>query len=291
MKKPKKSEINLLIMLCGVLLAVASYFFIFTSFNEKKAGLEGENASLQAEVDELQKLVDNKQFYIDETTRMNDEMTATLAKYPSDIRTEDKVMYTVNLESMYSIWVNSLAVSGTEMMQVAAPEAAPTEEEPANDAVETDETAQDAVVATGGMRDTVFLYNSPFTVSFKATYRSIKDIISAMFEADERMSISTLSLAYDGETGCLSGTMTANMYTMSGTGNEYEELNVPGVSTGTADFFQSGTVLDLNVNKVAADDTSDDAATEDEDASDDDKEDDDEDDEEEKSDDKAKSED
>ena len=97
MKKAKKSDINILIMLIGVLIAVAAYFFVYTSFKDKTAELEGQNATLESEVAELQKLADNKEFYLQETARMNDEMVAVIEKYPSDIRTEDEVMYTVEI--------------------------------------------------------------------------------------------------------------------------------------------------------------------------------------------------
>ncbi|MBP3458326.1 MAG: hypothetical protein J6K58_03885 [Lachnospiraceae bacterium] len=269
MKKAKKSDINILIMLIGVLIAVAAYFFVYTSFKDKTAELEGQNATLESEVAELQKLADNKEFYLQETARMNDEMVAVIEKYPSDIRTEDEVMYTVELENVYSIWVNALQVEDKQMVQVAAASAdqqapenqdAVTEEAPVEDT--TTDGAQDGVVATGGYQDTVFLYNSPFAINFKVTYRSMKDIVAAIVNSEERMNITNLSLAYDADTGCLSGSMNANMFTLSGTDKMYEELNVPGVSTGTADFFQSGTVLDLNKNAAVEGDAEDEESSE-----------------------------
>lgn len=263
MKKAKKSDINILIMLVGVLLAVAAYFFVYTSFKEKTADLEGQNATLETEVAELQKLAENKEFYLEETARMNDEMVATIAKYPSDVRTEDEIMYTVELENVYSIWVNALQAGDKEMIQVATDTQAPQQDAVTEDPPVEETEGQDDVVATGGYQDTVFLYNSPFTISFKVTYRSMKDIVSAIIGSDERMNITNLSLAYDADTGCLAGSMNANMFTLSGTDTVYEELNIPGVSTGTADFFQSGNVLDLNRNANVEADTEDGEASED----------------------------
>lgn len=244
--KVKKSDVNILIMLIGILLAVLSYFVVYSNFSEKKDTLAAENAALQVEVDELQKLADNKQFYIDETNRMDSEIQDIIAQLPGEIRTEDQVMYTVALESMNSMWVNSLHVEDTQLVQVAAaqPEAAPTD-----DAV-VEDTTGDEVVATGGLQDTVFLYSSPFNIAYKITYRSFKDVVQLIVNADERMSIENISISFDSETGCLVGTMDATMYTVSGTDYQYQELDVPGIRLGTADFFKSGTVLDLNRNNV-----------------------------------------
>lgn len=252
--KVKKSDINLLIMLIGVLLAVASYFLVYKGFTEKTATLSSENATLEKEVADLQELADNKEFYISETARMDEEIQEIMARYPSEIRTEDQIMYTVGLENQYSIWVNSLSVKGTQLVQVAAPVT-----ETTDDAVVEEGTTDDAVVASGGLKDTVFLYTSPFSISYKTTYRSAKDIVSGIVNADERMNITNITLAYDAETGCLSGTMDATMFTMSGTGDQYEELNVPGVSLGTADFFKSGAVLNFNTNAGSSDDDADEA--------------------------------
>ena len=281
--KVKKSDINLLIMLIGVLIAVASYFLVFQSYNEKTAALEAENAVLQEEVNGLQELADNKPYYESEIVRMESENQEIMLHFPAEVRVEDEIMYTVALENEHSIWVDSLNSGDTQLVQVAVAAT----EQPTNDAVveegaaPAEAPAGDAVVASGGLKDTVFLYNSPFTISFKTTYRSMKDIVYAIVTSDERMSLASLSLSYDAETGCLVGSLDSNMYTMSGTDAVYEELNIPGVAIGTADFFKSGTVLNLNVG--ASVDATDDAeeGTEEDDEKDD----------EEKSDDKVTSED
>ena len=245
--KIKKSEVNILIMLIGILLAVLAYFVVYSSFTEKKDILAAENATLQSEVEELQKLADNKQFYIDETNRMDNEIQDILSGFPGEIRQEDQVMYAAGFESMYSntIWVIGLSIDDTQLVQVAAPEAAA----PANDEVVEDTgdgAANDAVVATGGLKDTVFLYSSPFTLDYKITYRSFKDVVRLILESDERMSIQNINLSYDSESGCLTGSLDATMYTVSGTDYIYKELDIPGVRMGTSDIFKSGTVLDLS---------------------------------------------
>lgn len=245
--KIKKSDINMLIMLLGVLIAVASYFFVFTSFNEKKAALEGENATLQVEVDELQKLADNKQFYLDETARMNAEITEIMNNFPPGMLTEDILMYVVNMEAAYSIFYESVSLEGIQQVAVAAE----TPAEPQQDAVveeggEVTEETGDAVVATGGLKETVFLYNTPITYGFKSTYRSIKDIIRDIITGSDRMNLQSVTLSYDGETGCIQGSLAVNVYSMDGTGKYYELLNIPGVQLGVDDLFKSGTVLNIN---------------------------------------------
>lgn len=242
--KLKKTDINLLIMLAGVLIAVASYCFVYTSYNEKTATIEADNAVLATEVEELQKLADNKEHYIKETERMNNEINEIIAQYPAEVRAEDQIMYAVGLENTNAIWVNSMEMGNTELMQVAS--AAPQQDAVTEATDDAAATEGDAVVTSAGMQDTVFLYRTPYKYAFKVTYRSIKDIVSSVVTSDEKMNLSSMSLAYDADTGCLVGSMDMSMYTMSGTGKYYEELSIPGVSIGTNDFFQSGTVLNIN---------------------------------------------
>lgn len=272
--KLKKTDINLLIMVAGVLLAVAAYFFVFTSFNEKKAALEGENATLQTEVDELQKLADNKQMYIEETARMNDEITETIARFPAGIMPEDILMYAYSLENTESVYFTSIAMDQTQMVNVVADTSASEGDAVVDDTAVTEETEGDAVVASGGMKDTVFLYATPVTYGFKSTYSSIKDIMAGIVQGQDRMNLESITLSYDGEYGCIEGTIATNAYTMDGTGKYYELLNIPGIQIGVDDLFKSNPILNIHTgNSDYEGEEADlqDGATTDEDAEEDDK--------------------
>ena len=247
-----KSQINLLIMLIGILLAVASYFFVFTKFNEKRAALAAENATLQTEVDALQELADNKEFYISETQRMDTEIRDIIARYPADVKVEDQVLYTYAVESSNQIWVNGLNVLPKEQVMVVAPtptpEAAPAEDDLGEEvaAEPAAAPAAEAAAPAPGIANSVYLYTSPFTMQYKSTYTSIKDVVRSIVESDDRMSIKTLTIGYDADTGCLAGNVDATMYTMEGTDATYTAPTVIGVPQGTPDIFRSGTVLSLS---------------------------------------------
>lgn len=137
----KKSEINILIMLIGVLLAVLSYFVVYNNFSEKKDALAAENVTLQSEVDELQKLADNKQHYIDETNRMDNEIQDIMSGFPGELRAEDEVMYAANLELIHAIWAKGLSIGDTELVQIAAP----VQEQPPTDDAVVEDTGDEAV--------------------------------------------------------------------------------------------------------------------------------------------------
>lgn len=241
--KIKKTDINLLIMLLGVLIAVAAYFLVFTAYNDKTAALESDNAVLQEEVDGLQELADNKQMYIDETARMNTEITDTMARFPAGVLPEDILMYAYTLENTQSVYFESIAMDNASLVTVAVDNAA------TGDAVESTEVTEetgDTVVASAGMQDTVFLYSTPVTYGFRSTYRSVKEIMEGIVMGQDRMNLQDITLSFDSETGCIKGSLATNIYTMDGTGKYYELLDIPGIQLGVDDLFKSGTVLEIH---------------------------------------------
>ena len=82
--KLKKSDVNILIMLLGILIPVAIYFFVYTSFTEKTAAMNADNETLQTEVDYLQDLADHKQQYIDDTAAMQIQIDEIKSRFPAE---------------------------------------------------------------------------------------------------------------------------------------------------------------------------------------------------------------
>ena len=54
---------------------------------------------------------------------------------------------------------------------------------------------------------------------------------------DERMNIPTFNAAFNHTTGKLSGTMTIDMYALSGTGKEFVDPVIDGLPLGTDNIF------------------------------------------------------
>ena len=66
--KVKKSEIQLLIAVIGVLIVVCTYFLVYSSFNEKSDALEAQNVTLSSQVATLEALDQRKADYIEATS-------------------------------------------------------------------------------------------------------------------------------------------------------------------------------------------------------------------------------
>lgn len=246
--KLKKSDINILLIALGLAIAAIAYFFVFTKLNEKTDAMKANNASLQQEVDRLQELANNKQKFLDDTATMQDEIENIKAQFAAAYKPEDEVLYVRELEKSFDASAKTVNMPGTSPMEVAQAAAdqtaadqtaaAPAAEESVDatevtgDAAPVDATAQTAAPE-------ILLYQTPVTINFVASYNSIKDIVKRLNTDEMRKSVETLSLAFDSETGDLTGTMLFNMYSLTGTDVTYTTPEIPGITFGTNNIFNS----------------------------------------------------
>ena len=93
--KVKKSEIQLLIAVIGVLIAVCTYFLVYSSFNEKSDALEAQNVTLSSQVATLEILDQRKADYIEATGKMQSYITNFENRFPADILPEDSIIHGV----------------------------------------------------------------------------------------------------------------------------------------------------------------------------------------------------
>lgn len=234
--KLKKSDVNILIMLLGILIPVAIYFFVYTSFTEKTAAMNADNETLQTEVDYLQDLADHKQQYIDDTAAMQIQIDEIKSRFPAEYKPEDDIMYIIGVENDYGAEIPTIAMGTSSMIEVAAT-AEETAEAPAEGAEATDDAAGDTVDTT---TPAISLYQTPISVSMQSSYRSLKDIVTYINTDTDRKSIDSLSVVFDTETGLLASTMAFNAYSLTGTEKEYAAPQVSGVFYGTSDIFNTG---------------------------------------------------
>lgn len=234
--KLKKSDVNILIMLAGILIPVAIYFFVYTSFTEKTAAMNADNETLQTEVDYLQDLADHKQQYIDDTAAMQIQIDEIKSRFPAEYKPEDDIMYIIGVENDYGAEIPTIAMGTSSMIEVAAA-AEETAEAPAEGAEATDDAAGDTVDTT---TPAISLYQTPISVSMQSSYRSLKDIVTYINTDTDRKSIDSLSVVFDTETGLLASTMAFNAYSLTGTEKEYTAPQVNGVFYGTSDIFNTG---------------------------------------------------
>ena len=236
--KVKKSEIQLLIAVIGVLIAVCTYFLVYSSFNEKSDALEAENATLSSQVATLEILDQRKADYIEATGKMQSYITNFENRFPADILPEDSIMMVKTLEDYTRTEVANIAFgSEAEVVYTPAADAATTTAD-ATDAAATTTTASTSPVSTDG---TVYadthMYEVPLSISISCTYDDFKGLVRYIYNQQERESIQGVSISYNETDGMLTGNMTMNTYYLLGTDKVYSSPYIPDMQMGVDTIF------------------------------------------------------
>lgn len=256
-----KRDRNILLVVAGVLVVLAVYFFVFLNLQEKTEALKQENQILDDVIVKLKDLDKNREQYLADTEQFKEENQEIKEEFPAGMKEEDDILYINGLEgSLGEYYASALGMPSAvnyeaaypvpetinvdEMLAgttTAATDTADAVAEGTDTAAAADDTASTdgAVLSDASAYTDVKLYYVPFSTAFDVNYVSFKQLITAMAGDADKKSIEEVSLTYNEETGLISGTMTSNFYYMQGTDEVYETPDVSGVSVGTSNPFRS----------------------------------------------------
>ena len=238
--KVKKSEIQLLIAVIGVLIAVCTYFLVYSKFNEKSDALEAENATLSSQVATLEILDQRKADYIEATEKMQSYITNFENRFPADILPEDSIMMVKTLEDYTRTEVANIAFgSEAEVVYTPAADAATTTADAtaATDTTPAATTVASPVSTDGTAYADTHMYEVPLSISISCTYDDFKGLVRYIYNQQERESIQGVSISYNETDGMLTGNMTMNTYYLLGTDKVYSSPYIPDMQMGVDTIF------------------------------------------------------
>lgn len=219
--KVTKQQVNVLIMVLGVIIIALTYFYGVQKLNEKTEMLETQNGQLRNEINTLQMLQLKQNSYIADTEMMKGLCEAVVEMFPSYVLTEDEIMYAVKLEDQVGCYFSYVGTPGTQNIDIPLGER---ENMLADLPDVTGAIAQNSVMNEEQIFNAqgIVLDNSASSNNFSCTYDQFKQLVKLIRENEDMRSIDEISLSYDNTTGSLTGTMTINYYSMSGTGKKYD---------------------------------------------------------------------
>lgn len=217
----KKSEIQLVLVVVGVLVGFLSWQFVYKNYDEKTKNLAAENETLQARVDQLEILNERKSQYIQDTEEMKTESDAIIHRFPAGVRAEDVIMYLNNMEF---VDVNQVAVNSASIGSSA--------EIPYEGVTEMDGyTVQD---------EGIQMYQRQNSAAFMTTYNGLKSLLNYIYGIETRKSVTSVNVSVTDD-GYLQGTLLIDFYYLTGTDYSYTETNIMGVPLGNDNFFGART--------------------------------------------------
>lgn len=219
--KLTKPQINLLLALLGIVLALVAYLAIYNPGRTDIAELEAENETLNARLAILKEYDANRETYISEANRMMQDKETILAEFTNGLLTEDKIMYYFDAENTAA---NEIAISAISM-----------------DTSDTAVVYSPTQTADGftPVDDGILLYGTNTGINMKTTYAGFKNFVDYIYRVGTRKAITNVSLSA-GDDGYLNGSMNVSFYYVITTSDESTAgENITGVETGVDNIFGS----------------------------------------------------
>ena len=243
-----KKDIQLLLIVFGILIGFASWQFVYKPNQQKAETIKTENAALQTKVSELEVLEAKREEFLSEIDRMKAECTQITNSFASGLMAEDEIMY---LYSMEIVDANDVKVPSVNMSEAAEVPytAATTQDTAVTETTAEDGTTTEQEVVFQPIDEGIKLYESKTTVSLTTSYNGLKNMMNYVYEIPARKAINSVSLSAS-EDGYLSGTMELDFYCMTGTDVPYSTISIPGIPLGTDNIF--GVLDGVRNNNISA---------------------------------------
>lgn len=256
-----KKDVKLLLYVGGILLLVVTFFFGYKKFMEKREVLLAEQAELQSQVNRLNEIYLEKDHYPVEIEAYDLKMHEIFEEYPAMVREEDAVLYANNIEDSCDIDITNIIIANPSQLYSLDDTLVVNGEVISQDLIDSIQQLDESLNPTGegktgeqspldaqlGILDEnsvqlpyISLFNTAASYDFTTNYADCKSVVAMILACVDRRNVSSISLAYDTETGLLSGNMNVNMYFMVGTGKTYDEPDSGVIMHGRDDLF--GTV-------------------------------------------------
>lgn len=261
-KKISDKDLKLLIYFCSFLLLAAAFFLGYMKMNEKRNNLESKIPNLTAKLATLRSKSAKKDMYDSEMKSMSKEIQNFESEYPYSTTLEGNIMFLTNMEKDTKTTITNInflnkeviyPVSNTGTLEsneggagISSNEEGIVNEVNSNtdnkDLEESKKSQEDSKKISDSAsseinKESLIGYKTAVQIDFSTTYKGLKACINYINNADSKMNINDMSVAYDSSTGNLTGNMTINMYTMSGTSKVNEPVIIDGIDIGTDNIF------------------------------------------------------
>lgn len=234
-----KREKKMLLYAAGILSVVLAYVLVVSPGREKRAELKSEGTALAAELEQAEQHAKMQEYYEQETAAMQTQIDAVLAEFPADIKEETAIMYADMLEGKSEIHIPGISIGAGNLLYTLGQDSGE------------------------NVKEGISLYGTQIAYSFTVPYGDMKQVIRTICEDEEPRNVETITLSYEAGSGELAGSMTVNMYSVTGTDKPYVAPDVPAMSLGTENIF--GTVEPAGENYYVQEDDSADEGTDSED--------------------------
>lgn len=244
-----------------VLLVVMTGSVVYGIFGSRSSDLIKKNTELSLDIQNYKDLIDKRDTLVRDTEAYNASTRAILDTFGAGNTPEKTILFLDRVAAVSGMSIETVEF-GQEVMIGGNTDTDEEEEQESGsvlggvqtgdqleaqaaaaergESVEKDKDAGSAASDEEGTDDAfgdrqLFVY--PVTFSFSSSYQGLKAALDYIGSYKERMSVVTFTSAYEPDTGSIAGSMTLNMYRLTGTGKTYVEPSLSGAPLGKNDLF------------------------------------------------------
>lgn len=249
-----KGQRNLLLFLLGVVIIFVPIRFIALGNFDDRKEIVSEKDERQVYYNDLKAKDENREQYIKDTEDYKQEYETILAEFPSEIYQVNTIMYLQGIKDEYEFQFPSVTMGEEELFYTLGTGAVgdvtldsstasgstattSTTTEAATTGTNADATVADAAAGENNYN----CYSASFPVTYAGSYKSIKDVIDYIESSDFRMTVDSVSIQFDDETGDYTGDMSFTSYAVNGGDRTTDQVDV-NVQTGKDNIFGNPTV-------------------------------------------------
>ncbi|MBU5334235.1 hypothetical protein KQI61_18810 [Anaerocolumna aminovalerica] len=231
-KKLSEREKNLLFILLIFIILFCSYQFGYVKLTGKIDTLSSENLELSVKLNDLKQKDVTKEKYIEETDKMLAD-TQDMFNHLATSMTQDKnTIFVTKLEKEADMIVSAISFGDITHIYDSNRVMDNTTDQTANETSNGSDTT-DMTAEGKGLKG----YQSSITINYQTNYGGLKKAIDFINNYHEKMRIQSITAAFDSTTGNLTGTITIDLFMVSGEGREAELFDIYGIDLGTDNIF------------------------------------------------------
>ena len=236
-----KGQRNLLLFLLGVVILFVPIRYVAMNNFEDRKSIISEKDKQQVYYNDLKSKDVNRDQYIKDTENYKKEYQEILDEFPSELYQENTIMYLQGIKDEYKFDFPSVTMGEEQLFYTlgtgAVGDATLGDGAAATDTTAADTTVADSAAASG---DNYNCYSANFPVTYSGSYKDLKDVIDYIQGGDFRMTVDSISIAFDEETGKYTGEMSFTSYAVNGGDRTTDQVDV-NVQNGKDNIFGNPT--------------------------------------------------
>ena len=228
----KESYKKLIFIALSILVVGAAIFGFVRPRNEKTNAVNAETAALQSRYDELLSKEVNRQQYLDDTEAYYHMYDAKINEFPSNWDQEYQIMFIQGVRNNENIEydVHTLGMMQPSLLySIGGSNSEGT--------LATTADGSDSAESTGYQ-----CYTTMETLSYEGSYDGVKAFMDYVATFPYRMTLDGISIGWDDTVGNYIGTMSMNIFYITGNGREeqFDVTILDEVNTGVENIFEGG---------------------------------------------------